>query len=97
MSGSGSRGRFAVEKAHGIAQGGSPEHPEAVDGPRLRVVGERHHQRRDAQSSAREADRESAAHRLDLTVERELADHGEGTDSPARHGAGGGENTEGDR
>src|SRR2546426_4534441 len=73
------------------------EHPEPFDGLGLRVVRDRHAEGLDTLPPARESDGEHSAHRLDLAVQRQLADHGEGADPPVRDRAGGGEDAECDR
>ena len=61
------------------------------------MVRDRHDERVDALPPARESDSEHSAHRLDLAVQRQLADHREGADPPVRDRAGGGEDAECDR
>src|SRR5262249_12062632 len=86
----GRRGRcgrrcLAIEHSDRVAQRASREDANAVHGGGLASVVARNEQHRDAPTSARETDGERAAHRLDLTVERELADDGEDAESVATH------------
>jgi len=87
----------AVQQADRVSEGPRSEHPESVHGDRLGGVLHGHHERADALASAGEPDRQRAADRLDLAVQREFANDGERSDGSLLHGAGGGENAEGDR
>src|SRR2546422_423643 len=99
----GPRGRYrrcrvvAVQQADRVSEGPRSEHPESVHGDRLGGVLHGHDERADPLASAGETDRQRAADRLDLAVEREFANDGERSDGSLLHGAGGGENAEGDR
>ena len=90
-------GTVAVQQPDRVSERWRGEHVEPVDGERLGGVLHGHHERADPVASAGEPDRERAADRLDLAVERELSDDGVGSDDSVFHGSGGGEDAEGDR
>src|SRR5207249_872934 len=87
----------AVQQADRVGERRRGEHVEAVDGERLGGVLHGHHERVDPLAPAGQPDRERATDRLDLAVERELADDGVRSDDAILHDARGGEDAEGDR
>jgi len=90
------RRRLAVQQCHGVSQRRGRQHAQPVDGRGLAAVVARHEQRADAAASARQADGQRSPHRLDLTVESQLTDDGELTESPVVQRAGGGQDAERD-
>ena len=90
-------GTVAVQQADRVGERRRGEHVEPVDGERLGGVLHGHDERVDPLASAGQPDRERATDRLDLAVERELADDGVRSDDAIFHDARGGEDTEGDR
>ncbi len=90
-------GVSTVQETHGVAQGRRGEHLEAVDRERLRVVRERHDERVDPLSPARETDGKHSAHALDLAVQRQLTDDRIGADASVDDHPGSRENAERDR
>ncbi len=65
----GTDGRIStVQETHRFAQVERGEHPKAVDGQRLSVIRERHHERADPSPPARESDGERPADALNVAV-----------------------------
>ena len=93
-----SRGLFdlAVEEGDRLAERGGGEGAHPVDGRGLGAVADGDEQRPDPALAAGERDCERPAHGLDLPVERQLADDGEGLRAPLEETRRG-EDAEGDR
>jgi hypothetical protein len=87
----------AVEDTDRIAQGRRGEHFEAVDGEGLGVVRERHDERGDSLSPAREPDGQYPTHPLNLAVQSQLAHHRKWADRTVLDHAHCPENSERDR
>ena len=87
---------LALQDGHGLAEGRGGEGTHVVDVRRLERVGGGDEQGLDAVSATGERGGEHPAHRPELAIERELADHRDALERRPGNGADGGEQSEGD-